>query len=189
MEIKNLIYRFRYYLYVYLLLIIQISFVNNGLLFSLSPNLLLIYVAYTSQKFSKKTAYALALIAGIFYDVLLSSNFGVRALVFFVIAILVNKISEYIFSENFRTSVLYTAVSILLYNIFIYIIYYFLSYNVNFSEIIYNFFSANTLVSVVIFYLMGSYSSKESLNKYPRDKKLPKILKFRKGKSSERDSN
>ena len=189
MEIKKNMYKFRHYLYVYLLLIIQISLVNNGIFFSLTPNLLLIYVAFISQKLSKKTSYAVALLAGLFYDVLLSSNFGVRALVFFIIAILINKISEYIFSENFRTSILYTTVSVLVYNILIYIIYYFLSYKVNFSDIIYNFFSANTLLSILIFYFMGNCSFRSSFEKSPKDKKLSKILKIRKGKSSERDSN
>ncbi|WP_054252022.1 rod shape-determining protein MreD [Neofamilia massiliensis] len=189
MEIKKNLYRFRHYLYVYLILIIQISLVNNGLFFSLSPNLLLIYVAYISQKYSKKTSYAVALLAGIFYDALLSSNFGVRALVFFVIAILINKISEYVFSENFRTSILYTSASILVYNVMIYVIYYFLSYKVNFSDVIYNFFSANTLLSILIFYIFGNCLFRDPLEKYPKSNKLNKILKFRKGNSSERDSN
>lgn len=192
MEIKSTLYKIRYYLYIYLLLIIQLSFVNNGLLFSLYPNLLLLYVAFASQKFPKKTAFSIALIAGLFYDVLLSTSFGIRALVFFIIAIVINEISQYIFAENLRTSILYTLVSIFLYNVLLYIIYYFLSYKVYFRDIISNIFSIETLVSILIFYLMTCYIfvEKEKRPKKNKDKKeIFSKLKLRKGNLSEKNSN
>lgn len=189
MEIKKIIYKFRYYLYVYLILVIQVSLINNGLLFSIYPNILLIYVTFASQKLTKKTSYIIALLAGIFYDVLLSPNFGIRALAFFLIAILINKVSEYIFSENFKSSFLYTSISILAYNTLIHIIYYFLSYKVNFSNIIYNYFSLETLLSILIFYLMVSVSHKRGFKEPIIKKNFYNKLKFKKGKSSETDSN
>lgn len=189
MGIKNIIYKFRYYFYVYLILVIQISLINNGLLFSIYPNILLVYVAFVSQKLTKNASYIIALLSGMFYDVLLSPNFGIRALTFFVIAILINKVSEYIFSENFKSSFLYTSISILVYNTFIHIIYYFLSYKVNFSNILYNYFSLETLLSVLIFYLMVSISRKRSLKELIIKRNRFYKLKLKKGKSSETDSN
>lgn len=187
MEIKKLIYKFRYYLYAYFLLIIQLSFVNNGLFFSLYPNLLLIYVSFVSQKFTNKTAYLIALISGILYDVLLSATFGIRALIFFIIALVISKSSEYIFSQNFRTSVFYTLTAVIIYNILLYIIYYFLSYKVYFKEIIYNILSIETLVSIMIFFLMENYIFTNKKKILPVIKKF--FLNLRKGNLNEKNSN
>lgn len=155
---ENSIFKYlKYYFYAYIILIFQISIVNNGLVFGFYPNLMLIYVAYCAQKFNKTIGYSIALVSGFLYDITLSSNFGIRALIFFVVAIVIRELSEFIFEESYRTSIIYTLTSIVVYSFLLYTINYFLAYKVRLVEIFDNIFSVETILSIVLFYIMQKF--------------------------------
>lgn len=136
-----------------ILLIIQISLINNGVLFNLFPNILLIYVIYISQKYNRSSGMIISLFIGVLYDSLLSPNFGIRTLILFIISIIISVIREYIYDENYKTAIFYVTFGTILYNILLNIIFFFLSYNINIGELVNRIFSIETLLSIIIFIL------------------------------------
>lgn len=138
-------------LIILLLLIIQISFINSGLLFGLYPNILLVYVIYISQKLSRNYGVFVAVITGFLYDSLLSPNFGIRALAFLLVSLLIYSVSEYIFDEDLKIATMYTFVGIVFYHVILTIIYFFLSYGLDLNTLFYNIFSLETLLSILVF--------------------------------------
>lgn len=148
-----MINNFKKLLICFILVIIQVSIINNGLLLNFYPNILLIYTIFISQKLDSPEPMILSIILGIMYDSLLSPNFGIRTLTFFLVSILINNVRGYIFDENYKTAIFYVLIGVFLYNFIINIIYFFLSYNINFQEILSNIFSIETLLSIFIFML------------------------------------
>lgn len=152
-------------LIILLLIIIQISFINNGVLFNLYPNLLLIVTIFLSQKKGKKHGAILGLILGLLYDVLASPNFGIKGLSFMVVAYIIGIFSEYIFEESIWTAIFYTTLGKFIYELVQSIVYFFLSYSVKFTDIFKNTFNVELIISILIFYLI-QYFYKTEKNDY-----------------------
>lgn len=154
------------------LVILQISFINNGVLFGYYPNILLVYTIYKSQKRGKIYGGLVGLILGLVYDILASPNFGIKGLSFLIVAYTIGILSEYIFEENIWTSIFYVTIGKFIYEVIQSIIYFFLSYNVEFKNILFNVFSMELLLGIIFFLLIQFFKSN-------RDRKLNFISRFK----------
>lgn len=148
-----------------ILVILQISFINNGVLFDYYPNILLVFTIYVSQKRGKVHGGTVGLILGLVYDVLASPNFGIKGLSFLVVAYSIGILSEYIFEEKIWTAVFYVTFGKFIYELIQNIVYFFLSYNVEFKNIFLNVFNMELLIGILFFLLIQFFkSNKKELN-------------------------
>lgn len=149
---------------LFIIFLIQISIVNNGLLFGFYPNLVLVYIIYITQKSNNLTSIVITLMAGILLDTVLSPNFGIRTLSFFIISIVILYIRDYIFEDNIFIAVLYTLLAVTMYFIISNIIYFFLSYNISISQIFASIFSLETIFSILFFVILQKLNMKYKIN-------------------------
>lgn len=133
------------------LILIQVSIINNGLLFRFYPNIVLVFTVYLAQKKGRIIGGIYGLISGLLMDVLLSPNLGIKALAFLIVGYGIGIISEYIFEENNKTAIFYVLVGSFIYNVVNLFIYFFLSYNVTISFIFLNILRVETMLEIFIF--------------------------------------
>lgn len=167
------------FLLVFIAAILQVSFINNGVLIYYFPNLFLLLVIYFAQKENKIKAYILALLLGFTYDALLSSNFGLRALAFFIVSIAIYEVSLFIFEENILFSFLYVIIGQTIYNIVVYVINFFLGKSVNFLDIIGNIFSVESLILVVLFIIAQRFIFPKYFNNSNKTEKDSLVERFK----------
>ena len=91
-------------------ILVQVSIINNGVLFRIYPNIILVLTSYVAQRQGRIIGGLFGLISGILIDVLLSPNLGIKALSYLIIGYVVGIISEFIFEESYRTAIFYVVI-------------------------------------------------------------------------------
>lgn len=150
-------------LQVILVLIVQISLINNSVFFGFHPNLVLVYILFTAQKEEKNTVLFVSLFLGLLTDAILSANFGIRTLTYFIISSIILYIRDFIFEENIKVAIFYTLVGVIMYPILLNIIYFFLSYGFSIRNIIEYIFSMETIILVFVFILFQKIDLRSNL--------------------------
>lgn len=153
-----------------IVILIQVSFINNGILFSFYPNLVLVFTIYVGQKKGRILGGLFGLITGLLMDVLLSPNLGIKALNLLLVGYNIGIMSEYIFEENYKTGVLYVISGTLMYTLINNIIYFFLSYKVSFTAFFAELFRIESILNLIIFLLIQKIRV-ENIKSF----KLPKL--------------
>lgn len=134
-----------------IIILIQVSIINNGILFGFYPNIVLILTVYIAQKKGRIIGGLCGLISGLLMDVLLSPNLGIKALAFLIVGYSIGIISEYIFEENNKTAIFYVLVGSFIYSVVNLFVYFFLSYSVNIFSIFLNILKVETMLEIFIF--------------------------------------
>ncbi len=154
-------------------ILIQVSIINNGVFFGIYPNLILALTVYIAQRQGRIIGGLFGLVSGIFMDVLLSPNLGIKALNYLIIGYVIGILSEYIFEESYRTAILYVVIGSLIYNTINNFIYFFLSYNINIYTTFTNLFKLETIANVFLFLLIQELQVEKD-----RKFKLPKLKRI-----------
>ncbi|NLW42601.1 MAG: rod shape-determining protein MreD [Tissierellia bacterium] len=154
-------------------ILVQVSIINNGVLFRIYPNIILVLTSYVAQRQGRIIGGLFGLISGILIDVLLSPNLGIKALSYLIIGYVVGIISEFIFEESYRTAIFYVVIGSVFYSIINNFIYFFLSYNINVYLILIDLFKLETIVNIFLFLVVQELQVEKNRNfKFPKLKKV-----------------
>lgn len=124
------------FMVVILLIVIQISILNNIKIGMQTGNLLLMYVVYVSQKEGKYSGVIIGMILGLIYDTLLSNSLGVRAISFSMIGYFIGIVSDYLYLENSFVLSIYAIISTVIHKLILSLVYFFQSYEISFYSIL-----------------------------------------------------
>nr|WP_312575946.1 rod shape-determining protein MreD [Sedimentibacter sp.] len=134
--------------------IFQTSLYNYLDIFGIIPNISLIFVVIFAMMTNGILGGFIGILTGFLYDVMIYDVFGVYTLIYFVIGALIGYFSEEVNKENYTLYSLVTLMSTLFFHILLYIMLFFLKYNVeNIGYIIKNILLQtilNTLVSIFV---------------------------------------
>ncbi|MDO5724878.1 MAG: rod shape-determining protein MreD [Tissierellia bacterium] len=137
-------------LFLMLILIFQYSFVPIIKMTGIKINIFIVLLTFIALRFGRYTATLYALIFGIFTDVLFSFSFGIYTLIYFLLAISLSFTREYFNTGNLLSSIIFTALATIIYNLLFAIMLYFLSYNINFLLLINRVFSSEIIFNIIL---------------------------------------
>lgn len=134
--------------------IFQTSLYNYLDIFGIIPNISLIFVVIFAMTTNGILGGAIGILTGFLYDVMMYDVFGVYTLIYFIIGAVIGSFSEVVNRENYMLYSLATLLSTLFFHALLYILLFFLKYNVgNVSYIIKNTLLQtifNTLISIIV---------------------------------------
>lgn len=148
--------------------IFQTSLYNYLDIFGVIPNISLIFVVIFAMMTNGIIGGIIGILTGVLYDIMLYDVFGVYTLIYFIIGAVIGSFSEDVNRENYTLYSLATVLSTLFLHGSLYIILFFLKYNVenvasifkNITfEIILNTF-ASVFVLKFIIYLFNKFNIK-----------------------------
>lgn len=143
--------------YLLIIIIFQISFINQGILFNFYPDMILVYLVFIFHRETKNLSIFLAIIAGLIYDTLFSKILGLNIILYLLICFIILKLRNYIFSENIKNAIIFILSSKIIYLFMKEIIYFFKLNIFSLNSIISNLFSIETLFEIIIYYLVSQY--------------------------------
>lgn len=134
--------------------IFQTSLYNYLDIFGLIPNISLILVVIFAMMTNGIIGGFVGILTGFLYDVMLYDVFGVYTLIYFIIGAAIGSFSEVVNRENYTLYILTTLLATLFLHTSIYVILFFLRYNVqNFTYILKNLIFEgilNTFISILV---------------------------------------
>lgn len=134
--------------------IFQTSLYNYLDIFGVIPNISLIFVVIFAMTTNGILGGAIGILTGFLYDVMMYDVFGVYTLIYFIIGAVIGSFSEVVNRENYMLYSIATLLSTLFFHALLYILLFFLKYNVgNVSYIIKNTLLQtifNTLISIIV---------------------------------------
>lgn len=110
--------------------IFQTSLYNYLNIFDVIPNISLIFVVIFAMMTNGLVGGFIGILTGFFYDIMIYDVFGVYTLIYFIIGSVIGSFSEEINRENYYLYSLTTLLSTLFFHISLYVILFFLRYNV-----------------------------------------------------------
>lgn len=140
----------KFFVKILSLIIIQVSVINNGIVFGYYPDLIMVYTIYSAQKWGRIYGGTVGLTLGFLLDILLSPNIGIKALNYMLIGYIIGIISEFIFEESIWVAMTYTMIGTFIYRITQYVVFFFLSYKVSFNSIFLGLFKTETLLNIIL---------------------------------------
>ncbi len=131
--------------------IIQTSFLNFFAVFNTIPNLSLTVLVVFAMMSNGIIGAIIGLFTGMMYDAMIYNVFGIYTLIYFIIGAVIGNYSEDMLRENYVAYTTVTAISTFVMHFFLYIILFFLKYNVgNAGNIIHNIMIETVLNMVLV---------------------------------------
>ena len=144
-----------------IILIIQVSVINQMIYKFVPINLLLIYSIYNTERKGYNNTYLYVLTLGLMYDMILSTNMGIETLMLYIVTIFIGIIREYLFLDTYSVDVFYgmigTSLYILVGKLVSYM--YALPYNISIKDYI-----LTVLATIAILVFIRVYERKKPLN-------------------------
>jgi len=110
--------------------ILQTSLYNYLDIFGVIPNISLIFVVIFAMMTNGVIGGSIGILTGILYDVMLYDVFGVYTLIYFIMGAVIGSFSEDVNRENYSLYSLATCLSTIFMHISLYLVLFFLKYNV-----------------------------------------------------------
>jgi rod shape-determining protein MreD len=135
--------------------VFQTSFYNYLDIFGTIPNISLIFVVTFAMMTNGIIGGSIGILTGVLYDVMIYDVFGIYTLIYFIIGAVIGSFSQYVNKENYALYSLVTLLSTLFFHTLLYILLFFLKYDVqNIGYIIKNTLLQTTLNALISIFVL-----------------------------------